>query len=699
MSRSDNGRLASLRQRLEAFFERQIHERDEFGNSLAGVSEPVLRKGIDALCTELPSLERVQVERAAEVAKNGNYYYRLSKGLITNLSPVVELTQDEKDNLVSERERLFSQRGMLSIICTVSLAAFLQGHVQSSINAMSLFVETVGIDIESQGETQGNGADNIAQWQLGAMNAIPFLTAAFPGAPLSLPVNYCLGRRGALGLSALLIIASSIGSAFAKTWQQVLGARIVGGIAMGIKAVSAPILASETAVGYWRGSTILAWQLWVACGIMIGFVANFIISAATNTLDGKPNVEPNQHGGRYHALQWIAAAPAIPSLLLLIAVCYCYESPRFYMRPDTPNYNLGRAFDILLQVRKTRLQATRDLFLIWWSNEEGRAVLAEPHKSHNEETIHQDHRNAESADGFRSSRTASSGLTYSSLILVVMQLSADQFKPLFTRRRLRNALWSSCTVALAQQLCGINVFAFYSNGIFSDYGVRTSMGYSFGFGCVNFFFGLLAMRSIDIIGRRRWLLSTLPLMSLFLMAATIAYAVGPQDTTGGQSRPEANTSAAIAGIIFIYLFAASYSPGLGPIPFTLASESFPLKNREAGASVAISINLFFAGLLTILLPRINAQFKIAGTLGFFAGLNVVAFILIFFFVEETKQLTLEELDQVFDNPKRQFVNYQMTRRLPFLSRKYLLWKDAERPQAYDEWALENRQGSDWGGRD
>jgi MFS family permease len=465
MPRSDNGRLASLKKRLEAFFERQIHERDEFGNSLAGVSEPVLRKAIDALCTEIPSLERIQVERAAEVAKNGNYYYRLSKGLITNLSPVVELTQDEKDNLVSERERLFSQRGMLSIICTVSLAAFLQGHVQSSINAMSLFVETIGIDIENQDETQGNGSDNIAQWQLGAMNAIPFLTAAFPGAPLSLPVNYCLGRRGALGLSALLIIASSIGSAFAKTFSHVIIARIFGGIAMGIKAVSAPVLASETAVGYWRGSTILAWQLWVACGIMIGFVANFIIAAATNTLDGKPNEQPNLHGGRYHALQWIAAAPAIPSILLLIAVCYCYESPRFYMRPDTPNYNLGCAFDILLQVRKTRLQATRDLFLIWWStqSEEGQAIRAEPHKSHNEQTIHPEHVDAVNADCSSNSRTASSGLTYSSLILVVMRLSTDQFKPLFTRRRLRNALWSSCTVALAQQLCGINVFAFYSS--------------------------------------------------------------------------------------------------------------------------------------------------------------------------------------------------------------------------------------------
>jgi hypothetical protein len=41
-------------------------------------------------------------------------------------------------------------------------------------------------------------------------------------------------------------------------------------------------------------------------------------------------------------------------------------------------------------------------------------------------------------------------------------------------------------------------------------------------------------------------------MSLFLMAATIAYAVGRQDPTGDQPRPEANTSAAIAGIIFIY---------------------------------------------------------------------------------------------------------------------------------------------------
>lgn len=104
----------------------------------------------------------------------------------------------------------------------------------------------------------------------------------------------------------------------------------------------------------------------------------------------------------------------------------------------------------------SQLQATRDLFLIWWStqNEEGRAIRAEPQTSHGNGTVRPNDPNEANDDGSGIRRTQSSGLTYSSLILVVLQLSADQFKPLFTRRRLKNALWSSCTVALAQQLCG-----------------------------------------------------------------------------------------------------------------------------------------------------------------------------------------------------------------------------------------------------
>lgn len=46
------------------------------------------------------------------------------------------------------------------------------------------------------------------------------------------------------------------------------------------------------------------------------------------------------------------------------------------------------------------------------------------------------------------------GLTYASQLRQVLRLSLDQYKTPFTTPRLRNAVWSTCTVALAQQLCG-----------------------------------------------------------------------------------------------------------------------------------------------------------------------------------------------------------------------------------------------------
>ncbi|KPM41126.1 hypothetical protein AK830_g5433 [Neonectria ditissima] len=649
----------NVKRRLKTWTQEHIGTRVGFADPLATTPEDELREGIRILSEKLPSVETAELERAVEVARVADVYYDVAKGDTPDTDLPVTLADDEKLSLVAEREKLFSQRGMLVVICTVSLAAFLQGHVQSSINAGSLFANNVGIDRDESNEAGAN-------WKLGAMNASPFLAAAFPGAPLSLPVNYCVGRRGALGLSAVLIIASSLGSALAKTWVQVLGARIVGGVGMGIKAVSAPILASETAVGHWRGSTILAWQLWVACGIMIGFVVNLIIAAAAQTLNSKPEDDKSDH--RRLTFQLILGAPLVPALFLALAVCFCYESPRFYMRPNTPNYDLALALKILEKVRETRLQALRDLFLIWWSNREP--------------TSHDDA--ADTDETTPQSSELDAGLSYAARARVVLKLSAEQYKTLFKKRRLRNAIWSTCTVALAQQLCGINVFAFYSNELFSQYGVERSMIYSFGFGAVNFFFGLFAMRSIDVAGRRRWLLLTLPLMALFLMAAAIAFPVDDINT------PVINTRV-IVGVVFIYLFAAAYSPGLGPIPFTLASESFPLSHREAGASVAISINLLFAGLLTILLPTINTSFKTPGTLGFFSGLNIIAFILVYFLVEETKQLTLEELDLVYDNPKSMFAGYQLKYNMPYYFKRCFHRKDnVEEPQTYESYAMQNK---------
>lgn len=130
-------------------------------------------------------------------------------------------------------------------------------------------------------------------------------------------------------------------------------------------------------------------------------------------------------------------------------------------------------------------------------------------------------------------------------------------------------------------------------------------------GAVNFSFGLLAMRRIDTWGRRKLMLTTLPLMSLFLAVAAMTFIHDYWKTH------------IPALVVFIYcryllfvgrkqefnsilVFSAVYSPSLGPIPFTLASESFPLAQREAVSSScfvsfrkpcarALSCDCYFSG--------------------------------------------------------------------------------------------------------
>lgn len=96
--------------------------------------------------------------------------------------------------------------------------------------------------------------------------------------------------------------------------------------------------------------------------------------------------------------------------------------------------------------------------------------------------------------------------------------------------------------------------------------------------------------------------------------------------------------------LFVYIFCAFYSPGEGPVPFTYSAEVFPLSHREVGMAWAVSTCLFWAGVLTVSFPAILKSLGVLGAFCLYAGFNVVAFVMIFLWVPETKQRTLEELD-------------------------------------------------------
>lgn len=62
-----------------------------------------------------------------------------------------------------------------------------------------------------------------------------------------------------------------------------------------------------------------------------------------------------------------------------------------------------------------------------------------------------------------------------------------------------------------------------------------------------------------------------------------------------------------------------------------------------------------------------------GAICFYAGLNMIAFCMIFLWLPETKQRTLEELDYIFGVPTRKFINYNFGVALPWWWKRWVLF--------------------------
>ena len=193
---------------------------------------------------------------------------------------------------------------------------------------------------------------------------------------------------------------------------------------------------------------------------------------------------------------------------------------------------------------------------------------------------------------------------------------------------------------------------------------------------MNFIFAWPAVWTIDTFGRRGLLIFTFPQMFWTLLAAGMCFFIPASNGTGSNAQ-----LGAVA--LFIYLFDAFYSPGEGPVPFTYSAEVFPLSHREVGMSWAVATNNFWAAVLSLTFPRMVLAMTIQGAFGFYAALNLIALALIFLFLPETKQRTLEELDYVFAVPTRTHAHYQLTQVLPWWFRRWVLFrKGAVCPELY-----------------
>ncbi|KAJ9609348.1 hypothetical protein H2200_005675 [Cladophialophora chaetospira] len=481
------------------------------------------------------------------------------------------------------------------ILCSVGAAV--QGWDQTGSNGANLsFPDALGVPVSNNYPADSNIPNPNAsrnQWYQGLVNAGPYIASAFIGCWCSDPLNRYFGRRGTIFVSAVFCFLSPIGSAVAQTWDQLLVTRLLLGIGMGCKGSTVPIFSAENAPAAVRGGLVMSWQMWTAFGIFLGTCANLAVKDT---------------GSISWRLQFGSAL--IPAIPLLIGIYFCPESPRWYIK----NGRYRNAFNSLKRLRNTELQAARDLYYIF-AQLRMEAALIEKKTNY-----------------------------------------VTRFIQLFTIPRVRRATLASFTVMIAQQMCGINIIAFYSSTVFEQAGasVTNSLLASWGFGLVNFVFAWPAIWTIDTFGRRSLLLFTFPQMAWTLLAAGLCYLI-----------PKSSSAHLGLVALFIYLFAAFYSPGEGPVPFTYSAEVFPLSHREVGMAWAVATCLFWAAVLSITFPRMLAAMTPVGAFGFYAGLNIIALIMIFLFLPETKQRTLEELDYIFAIPTRTFMKHQCFKVLPW----------------------------------
>ncbi|KAK2801469.1 hypothetical protein FQN51_005363 [Onygenales sp. PD_10] len=575
--------------------------------------------------------------KAALLARNPDAFMYFDPTLTDDERPSTEITSREReilkdlsdehypehlDALRDEREHRWRQsRALYGTIALCSIGAAVQGWDQTGANGGNVFFPVeLGIPLKAS-DAHDLSPEELYhnRWIVGLVNSAPFIGAALIGCWLSDIINFFMGRRGAIMISAIFCLITPLGSAFVQTWQQLFVTRLLLGIGVGIKGVTVPVFSAETSPAAIRGALVMSWQMWVSFGIALGLASNLIVYEFKN---------------EWRFMLGSAMIPAVP---LVLGVFFCPESPRWHIKKG----NYVNAYASLTRLRRTRIQAARDLYYIHVQ------LFGFPGIQHS-------NKNEFNKSPFR---------TY-----------VRRLGELFTIPRIRRATLAAHTVMIAQQMCGINVIAFYSSTIFeeADIGPKFALLGSFGYGMVNFLFSLPAILTIDTFGRRSLLLFTFPQMAWTLLAAGLCFKI---------DKGLAHT-ALIA--FFIYLFTAFYSPGEGPVPFTYSAEVFPLSHRELGMTFSVVTNFMWAAVVSITFPAHLRAWGPTGAFGFYAAMNIVALIMIFLFVPETKRRTLEELDNDFAVPLTTFMKFRATKALPYWAKRYLLFRRRlERPKLHD----------------
>jgi SP family arabinose:H+ symporter-like MFS transporter len=201
---------------------------------------------------------------------------------------------------------------------------------------------------------------------------------------------------------------------------------------------------------------------------------------------------------------------------------------------------------------------------------------------------------------------------------------------LFTRKY-RFPIFLAVSIALFNQLSGINAVLYYLNDIFMRAGFSKVSGdlQAVAIGATNLLFTVLAMSVIDRIGRK-----TLLLIGSVGLTASLAGVA----TVFAMHRHEDWLVWLLVGFI------ASFAFSQGAVIWVYLSEVFPNRVRGKGQSLGSLTHWAMNALIAWNFPRVAAV-STAAPFVFFAAMMALQFFVVWFWFPETKGVTLEQMQK------------------------------------------------------
>jgi MFS transporter, SP family, arabinose:H+ symporter len=201
-------------------------------------------------------------------------------------------------------------------------------------------------------------------------------------------------------------------------------------------------------------------------------------------------------------------------------------------------------------------------------------------------------------------------------------------------RGMRIAMMIGIVLPFFTQICGINVIIYYGPKVLKAAKLAgdAALLWQVVLGAVNVIFTVLAIFTVDRLGRKPLLLVGIVGIGLTLLASGFLFIA---------SAPAIAILAIFAG--FLACFAFSY----GAVCWVIIAEIFPTAIR--GRAMSISIFSLWTGCILVgqTFPLLLRHLGPSWTFWLYAFTTPLAFLFVLFFVPETKGKSLEQIERQF----------------------------------------------------